>query len=68
MIESEAKETVLSVCMSLMILLLISLGFIYLVGCTVTFQNVMTSGTASAVADDSPAVNTNPNLTVPLKS
>lgn len=39
----------------------------FLTGCTLSFQNVMTSGTASDVVDSDPSTDTtaNPNISIP---
>lgn len=35
--------------------------------CTISMQNVMTSGTASDIVDTNPTTDTNPSLTIPSK-
>jgi len=60
----------ISLLISLALLIFGVVGCICLTGCTLSFQNVMTDGTASDVVDSEPtqSVPVSTNLTVPVKA
>lgn len=52
---------------AMIILMVIIISMMSLTSCSLSFSNVMTSGTASDVVDSDPSTDTtaNPNLTIP---
>lgn len=53
-----------SVTMTFFVLVVIGLC----TSCTISMQNVMTSGTASDIVDTNPTTDANPSLTIPTKA
>ncbi len=70
-LEDENKRSnLIGMVLVLMVGFLLMVGaFCLLTGCTLSFQNVMTKGTASDVVDSEPKndVTANPQVTVPFK-
>jgi hypothetical protein len=62
-----ALKTIIACSSAIMLLIVIMLITLLVSCCTLSFSNVMTSGVASDVVDDTESIKSDPNLTIPVK-